>query len=509
MHYLDRIFSLGSDSETSAVFWDPNPTQVTARDLLEEVKKARNFYAERYEPGSTISMLLTASPACLCSLFGAWSAGLSVASIPIPARGVALEEYESQLRGIQQTVGSQGTYAESQYCDLLELIHLDASPYEGSTSNHDSSSVEGGKLLQFTSGTTSHPKAVMLPLERVFANAVAIKQHLGVRKGDASFSWLPWSHDMGLIGMVLTPMLSAAEVGEGTAHFARPEAFVQNPGMWMERVAEVGASITAGPDFAMNLSQRIATRKFSGDLSRLRCLITGAEPIRSSTISSFSDTFGPYGMSRNAVTPAYGLAEAALAVTIGALDEEPLFVRTEQIDPDRSIDTDLTDQYQVGCGGPIEGSEVSIGADGAIAISGPSLFEGYQTSEGFVPVDQPFVTRDLGIMHERQLFVLGRRDDLLILAGRKFFAHDIEGAVEELEGVHAGGAAAIATTAVEIVAEAAGGSETAASLEREIRSVVTKRFGVPIGKVSIIERGQLPKTSSGKKRRQTAAETFL
>lgn len=511
MHILDLISTAPADSATELVFWDPEPVACSPSELIARGEGTRDWFAERYEPGETVAMLLTASAVCMTSLFGAWRAGLTVASLPIPARGANIEEYARQLETLTRTVGAREIFAESGYCELLGMIGVRASPFEGIASGTPSEDRDGGALVQFTSGTTSDPKGVHLPLDRVSANVEAIVQHLQLSDGDVAFSWLPWSHDMGLIGMVLAPLAGNAVVKRGALHVAKPEHFVADPGLWMQRCAEVGASITAGPDFAMRVAVRAARRSFEGSLEHLRCVITGAEPIRTSTVETFTSTFAEHGMSPSAITPAYGLAEATLAVTIAPIDEPPLVLPTADVDRDglATASLEASESFQVGCGAPLNGFEVHVADDGVISIAGPSMLSGYVTNSGFVPVDLPFRTRDVGVMRDGQLFVRGRHDDLLIVAGRKFFAHDIEAVVEALAGVHDGGCVATGSETIDVIVEAAGGTTERADLDREVRMEISRHFGAPVGQVVVVEPYGVRKTTSGKKRRLQTAREYL
>ncbi|MGB2757416.1 MAG: AMP-binding protein [Acidimicrobiia bacterium] len=511
MNLLEAFTLPKGGTATEIVFWDPDPVAFSSDQLAHDSERARNWYAQHYEPGETVAMLLTASASCCTNLFGAWRAGLTVASLPIPARGASMEHYARQLRDLVAVVGAREIFAEGTYCELLKLIEIEASPFEGIHSDDSAEDTDGATLVQFTSGTTSQPKGVVLPIERVLANATTIAQHLQIRDGEIAFSWLPWSHDMGLVGMLLVPLVANREVRQGALHVGKPEHFVANPGLWLQRCADIGASITAGPDFAMRVAVRAAQRSFSGSLERLRCVITGAEPIRTSTIEMFTNEFCPRGMRASAITPAYGLAEATLAVTIAPIDEVPMVVPTSAVDREGLATATLSasETFQVGCGSPLPGVDLGFSEDGIMSISGPSMMTGYLTEQGFTPAGSPFETRDVGVMRDGQLFVRGRHDDLLIVAGRKFFAHDVEAVVECLPGVHDGGCVTVGRERLDIIVESTSAEDSGAALEREIRSEVARHFGAPVGQVVIVPHYAVMKTTSGKKQRLQTALQYL
>ncbi len=379
-------------------------------------------------------------------------------------------------------------------------------------------------FLQFTSGSTSKPKGVIVRHSNLVANASAFLGRAGLNRVDADVgvSWLPLYHDMGLIGFVLgTLICDIPVVLLPTASFAR------NPRLWLDAISRHRGTITFAPNFGYQLAaKRVRDRDLSElDLSSLRVAGCGAEPIRAKTLRDFAARMAPAGFRGEEVfLPSYGMAEATLAITFhphGA----PL--RVDRVDPDAMRSGLATPAAAaagslevVGCGVPFPGHGVRIvdeaGAPvgerqvGHVQASGPSVTDGYfrdsaKTSESF---DEGWLrTGDLGYWADGHLFICGRSKDLLIIHGANHYPQDIEWAVGDLEGVRRGNVAAVGmqTDAGEelgLVVE--GSSRDAERLTQEIRQLLVARFGLQPRAIRIVPVGSLPKTSSGKLQRQKA-----
>jgi len=507
---LLELIDQSAASTCSVVFDDSTPERVSAAELMRRSASKRNWFATRFEPGETVGMLLTASPACIESLLGAWHAGLRVASLPIPARGASLAAYATQLGRLLETTTAREMFAEGSYCELLTIIGVDATPFESLHDSRARSNRDGAALLQFTSGTTGHPKAVCLGLDAVASNIEALLERIDPGPGDVSASWLPLSHDMGLVGMALSSWVAAAKVGKGELFLMKPEQFVADPGSWMRLCSSARATITAAPDFAMRLASRFARRERPGTLASLRCVITGAEPVRASTLHEFQEAFGQFGLRSSALCPAYGMAEVALGATLSHLDRPPRELSLHDAADELQmlgIDPALGgERFLVSCGPALSNTRVTITPEGSIAIDSPSLLDGYITEKGFETASNPFVSRDLGFLRDDELYVLGRHDDLLIVAGRKLFARDLEDAVEAIDGVRGGGCIAVGTASgsIAVVIESAVGADEVNRLQRTVRSLIVERFAVSPSEIRIIGPDELPKTPSGKKQRHLA-----
>jgi fatty-acyl-CoA synthase len=383
-------------------------------------------------------------------------------------------------------------------------------------------------FLQFTSGSTSRPKGVIVTHRNLVANASAFLGPHGLdrRDEDVGVSWLPLFHDMGLIGFILGPLIMDIPVVIlPTASFAR------GPKIWLETLTKYRGTITYAPNFAYALaSKRIKERDLSTlDLSPLRVAGCGAEPIQAATLREFARVLAPAGLKDTAFLPSYGMAESTLAITFHALGRpvridrvDPLALRSGRAEPAQGDDA----LELVGCGGPFPEHELLIaGADGArlperavgeIWARGPSVSAGYYqnaeaNAESF-PGDGYLHTGDLGYLADGELFICGRSKDLIIIRGANFHPQDLEWAVSELEGVRRGNVVAFSTQLdgeERLVLAVECGSSDAESVRARVATRINEAFGLAPHDVATVTLGSLPKTSSGKVQRRKTRDLYL
>ncbi len=380
-------------------------------------------------------------------------------------------------------------------------------------------------LLQFTSGSTAAPKGVMVTHAALVANAGGMARHgLGLDPDqDRGLSWLPLFHDMGLIGFVVTPMLTSCNVT-----ILPTLAFARRPLLWLEELHRRGATATGGPNFAYALAARRATPEVarSLDLSRVRTMGCGAEPISVETLKRFEETFAPSGLRPGVVRPCYGLAEATLAVSFHPQGEP---FRSERLDPsiyerDRRASPAPEGLEVVSCGRPLPGHELRVVGEGGqplperavgeIALRGPSIMKGYfRNPEATAAVleDGWLRTGDLGYLASGELYVTGRLKDVVIVRGRNHDPQRIEWLAERVEGVRKGCVVAFSAPGAEserlvVVAETRAADREA--LRGEIARVVNDQLQLS-PEVVLVPPRSLPKTSSGKAQRRRARELYL
>jgi len=396
-------------------------------------------------------------------------------------------------------------------------------------------------FLQYTSGSTSVPKGVMLSHENLLHNAALIRQAFGNTTESNAVFWLPLHHDMGLIGGVIQPIYCG-----GACTLLAPAAFLQRPVLWLETISRRRATVSGGPDFAFDLcARKIKPEDREGlDLSSWEVAFVGAEPIRAQTLDRFEEAFAPYGFRREAFFPCYGLAEATLMVSGGPRMTPPtvIHVRGAALARHRVQDTAASDpaaRRVVACGTKLPGQQITIvdpetllackdGEVGEIWVRGPSVACGYYgrpeaTTAAFLAYladtrEGPFLrTGDLGFLRDGRLFATGRLKDLIIIRGRNFYPEDIEQSVERAyEGLRGGYCAAFSVDGdgverlaiVQEVEPRRRNLDTHRALHA-IRRAVAARHEVEVHAIALVEAGVLPKTSSGKMRRSACREQYL
>lgn len=483
---------------------EPEPTSIG--ELWDSSERAGRWMAAKVGTGGTVAAVLTNTRPCVAALFGAWRAGCTVASLPLPARGMSPQVYADQLTRFCAAAGAHTLLLDPAHAALLEGATLPVHTFDETLTGGPPSSLNGaGALVQFTSGSVGTPKGIYLTLDAVAANVTAILAMLEPVAGDASCSWLPLSHDMGLIGQLLAPLAAGApRYGHHCLTLMKPETFMANPRSWLRTCSETRSTITVAPNFALELAIRTSGRIGSIDLSCLRAVIVGAEVVRADTLARFGEAFAPTGFRPLAFCPAYGLAEATLAVTILRPGE-----------PWRSIPRPADDARPgaaarplVSTGAPLERTEVRVAAAdgpiGPIEFRSPSLLSRYIGADLCLTDDGYFVTGDIGLMQDGDLFVVGRGDEAIVVAGCNVYPDDIENAVHH-DSIRKGCIAAVAAPdgGLAIVVEPSRSMSTAA-LEtacRGIRTVVASQTGCSPATVAFVPRGSLPKTPSGKLRR--------
>lgn len=476
-------------------------------ELWRASERAARWVAGTLGTGGTVAAVLTNTGSCVTSLFGAWRAGCTVASLPLPARGTAPDVYVEQLSRFCRVVGAQRLLLDPDHARLLgdTPIPVPVSTFEDASNGDGPQPLPGAPaLVQFTSGSLGTPKGIHLDLHAVGTHVLALIDAFEVEPDEWSCSWLPLSHDMGLIGQLLAPLAAGApRFGHHSLDLMTPESFVFSPASWLRACSESGATVTAVPNFALDLAVRTRERLGPVDLSRLHACVVGSESVRRDTLVRFSEAFAPAGFRSLALCPAYGMAEATLAVTI---------VRPSE--PWRSIAHPTHDAAGPGAslvctGAPLDGIDVRVeGGDdgiGRIELRSPSLLDRYIGAELSLTDDGYFVTGDIGLMEDRELFVIGRGDEVIVVAGRNLYPADIETCMEH-ELIRAGCVAAVSAPdgGLAIVAEPNRRGLSKAELEAacpKIRAVVARQTGAAPTTVAFVPRGSLPKTPSGKLRR--------
>ncbi|WP_240506799.1 fatty acyl-AMP ligase [Thermoactinospora rubra] len=385
--------------------------------------------------------------------------------------------------------------------------------------------------LQYTSGSTRAPAGVEITHANLAANAEQLYSAFrGTPRASSLALWLPLFHDMGLVATIALPI-----VGGNHAVFMDPVAFVMRPARWFQLLGESGDVYTGGPNFAYEYAlARVTPEDMAGvDLSGVRVMLNGAEPVRPATIERFNRFFAAYGLRPEAHTPAYGLAEATVFVSAAGRDE-PARVADfsgEALSAGRAVPYSGEGRRSrlVSCGRPY-GQDLRVAGPGAaplpdghvgeIWVKGPNVARGYwrdpaRTEEVFA--GGWLRTGDLGVIHEGELYVTGRLKDLIIVDGRNHYPQDIEASVQEAsDAVRRDHVAAFAvpggdTERLVVVAERSrrGASAPAEEVARRVRAAVAAAHDVSLHDFRLVEAGAVPRTSSGKIARAACREAYL
>ncbi|WP_246213330.1 fatty acyl-AMP ligase [Kitasatospora viridis] len=493
----------------------------------------------------------------LAGLFGCFYAGMpAVPAFPpdptrlnrtLPRLAAIIEDIDSELVLTTSDIAAlmrdwlAGTLPPARPPVLVTTDDLAAAELADGTTEFAAPDAELPALLQYTSGSTSLPRGVMLGHTQLLDNCARIAEGFGIHPGSSGGLWLPPYHDMGLIGGILTPLATGIPVT-----LMSPVAFLRRPLAWLRMVSRYGATITGAPNFAYDLCVRRAKDAdlVGLDLSTVELTFTGAEPVRADTMARFAERFAPAGFRAESFYPCYGLAEATLLATGGkpltgwrsvSVARDPLELAgtarpAEDGEPVREL---------VGCGragadtellivDPQSARELGDGEVGEIWLASPSVAAGYwrrpeQSAETFTARTEdgrgPYLrTGDLGFLLDGELHPTGRLKDLIVINGRNHHPVDIERACESaVPGVRRNCGAAFAIedepgAAERLVlvyeAEPTAAEEHPAVLDA-LRAAVSLEIGVPVHAVVLVEPRSVPKTSSGKVQRWLARRHYL
>ena len=499
----------------------------------------------------------------ITAFFGCLYAGIIAVPAYPPRRNQSLDRLQAIAQDCQPILAlttqkvltdTQKTWDQDPLSSQLTWISTDNLPDDSRTSAtlsprmRAASEAERSRslaFLQYTSGSTGTPKGVMISHENMIHNSKIIYLCFESRPGHTGVSWLPFHHDMGLIGGVLQ-----AVYGGGTVVLMSPVAFLQKPIRWLQAISNYQVVTSGGPNFAYELcAQTAKPEQISAlDLSRWSLAFTGAEPIRPETLERFSTVFAPSGFKSNAFYPCYGMAETTLIVTGGSRSAEPVTYSANQdaLERNRAVASAIPAESKpiVGCGHSWLEQEVRIvdpetfapcdrGKIGEIWVAGKSVAQGYwqrpeQTEQTFrarlAGSKTKFLrTGDLGFFQNQELFITGRLKDVVIIRGRNHYPQDIELTVESAhEAMQISGCAAFSVeegSAEQLVVTA---EVTRAYLRRlnedeqieneiilAVRRAISEAHELQLYTIQLLKPGSLPKTSSGKVQRKQCRRQFL
>jgi fatty-acyl-CoA synthase len=503
---------------------------------------AQRFIAMGLKPGDRVALVAETGAEFAACFFGAVYAGLWPVPLPLPTSFGGREAYVEQLKVMLASSDPQLflcapellTYAEEAGADRgVAARDWDSlSEIEVGTAELPTPDADEVAYLQYSSGSTRFPHGVAVTHRQLLSNLHAHGVGLKIEDKDRCVSWLPWYHDMGLVGCMLSPISLQMSVD-----YMKTEDFARRPLAWLDIITRnPGNSVSYSPTFGYDIcarrmsSQTRAEDRF--DLSRWRIAGNGADMIRPDVMQAFVDAFADAGFQASAFCPSYGLAEATLAVSLMPPGEGIRLELVEEavLNGGSSGADGRPRRYRavVNCGKPVEGMEIEIRGDegtalpdrsiGRVFVRGTSVMHSYYRDPEATDAclkDNWLDTGDMGYMSDGYIFIVGRAKDMIIINGRNHWPQDIEWAVEQLPGFKSGDIAAFAITGPS-------GEETPAVLvhcrvsdptERgRLRDDIRERVRAITGITPIVELvppRSLPRTSSGKLSRTKARNLYL
>ena len=523
---------------------DEDETVVTYGDLAESAREVGCALRRRgLEPGDRVAIMLPTGAAFFQAFFGALYAGGIPVPIYPPLRRAQIEEHLRRQARILQNAGPAVLIAEAetrqvsgllraQVSSLTSVESVEALRAEGYGRLPSGFPPDATALIQYTSGSTGDPKGVVLSHANLMSNIRAMGEVIEAGASDVFVSWLPLYHDMGLIGAWLGSLYYGA-----LAVIMSPLSFLARPERWFQAIHRHRGTLSAAPNFAFELClRRIDDSSIEGlDLSSLRFVANGAEPVSPETLRRFTDRFAKFGFRPEAMAPVYGLAENSVGLAFPPLGRAPVIDRVRrqplaesgEAIPAGSDDRDAAEF--AASGRPLPGHEVRLVDEtrrevgerhqGRLQFRGASATRGYFENEAKTRElfdGQWLDSGDLAYIAGGDVFITGRSKDIVIRAGRNIYPQEVEEAVGALEGVRKGcvavfGSLEPASGTERLVVLAETRKTRPADLEALRGRVVETTLEIledPPDEIVLAPPRTVPKTSSGKLRRSAARELY-
>jgi fatty-acyl-CoA synthase len=519
---------------------------LTYRELRERARDLAQRLAQLgLARGERILMVADTEPDFCVAFMATQYAGLVPVPVAVPTSLGGRAAYIEQLRHQLEGCGATAAWAPK---DLIGFLREAAEGLPlrmlGDASDYAALPSGGAALkpfardepsyLQYSSGSTRFPKGIDIPQRVLMANAFAIGNHgLQVRPGDRCASWLPFYHDMGLVGFMLSPMLNQLSVD-----YMATRDFARRPLTWLNLISEYRGTLAYSPSFGYELSVRRLRdgTDFKADLSSWRAAGVGGDMVQHAVLSRFTDTFAPYGFRETAFVPSYGMAETTLAMTFSPLDRgfQTDTIARDALERDRAeaAAPGAASRTFVACGPALPGHEIEVRDAagkalgerqiGRVFFRGPSVMRGYfgqpELTRETLSADGWLDTGDLGYLLDGAIVITGRAKDLIILNGRNIWPQDLEWAAEDaVAELRRGDVAAISVedpnkedqeAIVVLVQCRSSDPETREKLKRDVSAVLQQAMAVESTVVLVPPHG-LPQTSSGKLSRAKAKVNYL
>lgn len=552
MRYADfpslvEALDYAAQGETGMNFYDRRNQLVAVleyRTLKERAMLgARRLLSLNLKRGDRVALIAETSTGFVEAFFACQYAGLIAVPLAIPMGVGQRDSYIAKLKGLINSCNPAAIISSEEWIPLISAVTSNAQQLH-ILSDDDFRALPAQDLelhlpqpddiayLQYTSGSTRFPRGVIITHRAAMSNLHAIS-HDGIklRAGDRCVSWLPFYHDMGLVGFMLTPVATQLSVD-----YLRTQDFAMRPLQWLKLISKNHGTVSVAPPFGYDLSLRRASEKELAelDLSSWRVAGVGAEPIPAELLSQFGEHFAQVGFNKNAFMPCYGLAENTLAVSfsdanggsqVNEVDRDILEYEGKAVTPGK--DTRAVSAF-VNCGKALPGHDIEIRNElgvvmperqvGQIYISGPSLMNGYfrdAASQEEIQSTGWMDTGDLGYMLDGYLYVTGRKKDLIIIRGRNIWPQDIEYVAESEPEIRSGdsiafvneehdeGAKIILQVQCRVTSE-----ERREQIVHSLTARIQSEFGVAVD-IVLLPPHSIPRTSSGKPARAEAKKRYL
>ena len=513
----------------------------TLRDRAEDL--GRRLVGMGIAPGDRIALLAATHPDFLAMFFACQYAGAIPVPMPLPTAFGRREAYIEQIKGQLRSSGARMAVGPAEFLPLVEeaasgfalmLIGTADTVFGRAAPSAilPKAKTEQLSYIQYSSGSTRFPTGVMVTHASLMANCRAMTRY-GVRngEGDRGTSWLPFFHDMGLVGFMLGALTSQTSMD-----YLPTEDFARRPLTWLKLLSDNGGTVSYAPSFGYELCARRVSTMAEGalgyDLSKWRVAGIGGEMIKPNVMQAFAEAFRPYGFSEKAFCASYGLAECVLAVSFADAGTGMLLdhVEKEALEAHRAVPAPAGSadaRTFVSCGkvlpehrGEIRDENGNVLGDrqvGRLFVQGPSVMQGYFNDEEATQaalIDGWLDTGDLAYWIGEELVIVGRAKDMMIINGRNVWPQDIEWTVEHLDGLRSGDSAAIILPNADgsdrptvLVQCRASSPEDRQKLLAEVRAKVQDAVGI-LCDVVLVPARSLPKTTSGKLARGRAKKMF-
>ncbi|TDQ81467.1 fatty-acyl-CoA synthase [Dongia mobilis] len=511
------------------------------RDRAQDM--ARRFLGLGLQRGSRIVLVADTDMDFVTAFFATQYAGLLPVPVAIPTSLGGRDAYVAQLR--QQIAGCEASLAmapQSLLGFLAEAVKgLDHVRMAASAADFMALPTRDADLkpfaadepgyLQYSSGSTRFPKGIEIHQRVLMANAYAITHFgLNITESDRCASWLPFYHDMGLVGFLLVPA-----TGQVSVDYIATRDFARRPLTWLKLIAENRGSLAYSPTFGYELCTKRMRggTEFSGDLGCWRAAGIGGDMVQDPILRRFSETFGPFGFHHEAFVPSYGMAETTLAMSFAPLDRAYHVDHIDRGDLEDQVATPVEPGRQaralVACGKALPGHAFEIRDEsgallperriGRIFFRGPSVMSGYfgqpeLTAEAIGP-DGWLNTGDLGYLLDGEIVITGRAKDLIIINGRNIWPQDLEWTAETLPDLRRGDTAAFSMLGdndeeqvVILVQCRVADLAARTKLKQDVAALLQRSMSVE-ARVELVPPKGLPQTSSGKLSRAKAKANFL